>query len=399
MLRNGIQKLLQPKKVAVIQVQVLGEGDYTFSAALFSNKAGAFVAESVAEPSSTLALSKEFTPGLPYLLHVFGKGIIEKENAIGPHEQAAPTLGKDEDGLVFQSVETERYAYTSFTRKETIDSLLVMLKAQSILPVELVLGSGFLVRYASLQRPTAGSDVSLGYGYRLLLQGESWRLGKDASEAPAQFSFLGEEIAIASLRLYLIATLFIVNGQVVEPHLQPEVVLYNRAKYRTQQKVKVASIALLLFTFVVLLVNSFLFSGISEQQVRLSSELQQNRQQLAVLDSLKRSLTQLEQNIPGIKGSVKFQPSYVFDRVGSTLPASVVLQSADMNPISGKIRDGEEVKVKSGIFLISGTTRSSGDISAWIEALKREAWVTEVELVSLLNVEQQNQFVVRIQLK
>ncbi len=399
MLSESLGNLLRPKKVAVIQVQLMGDEDYRYSVAIFSNSGGKFTAEFVATPSTDLTLGREFTPGMPYLLHLFGKGVVEKVGGMDLLEQVISGSDDGDVGLVYQHVESEGQVYTSFARKESFEEVLATLRRHSVFPVELILGSGFQQLYTELSSISSAEKLELGYGYSLIFGEERWRLTRTKEETEdGRTHFLGEDIASSNFRLYLIALLFFVRGEVVQPEFQPAAVLSNKAKFNQQQKFKIASVGVLLLTFVALLINTFLFSSVSEEHGRLSAELQQNRHKLSVLDSLERSITQLEQNIPGIRGDAKFPSSYIFDRLGSTLPASIALQSAELNPVNGKILDGEEITVKSGILLVSGITGKFSDLSLWIDMLKKETWVTEVELVNLQDVERQKAFIIRIQI-
>jgi len=398
MLSESLGNITKPKKVAVIQVQLMGDEDYRYSAAIFSNSGGKFVADFVASSSADLSLGKEFASGIPYLLHIFGKGVVEKVGGMDLLGQVISGSADDDGGLVYQHVESEGQVYTSFARKEAVESVLASLRRQNIFPVELILGSGFQHLYVGLSDISGEENLEIGYGYNLVQVEGKWTLTRmNGLNEDGRTNFLGEDIAATSFRLYLITLLFFIRGEIVQAEFQPAEVLSNKAKFHQQQKVKIASVGVLLLTFLALLINSFVFSSISEEHTRLSGELQHNRQKLSMLDSLERNITQLEQNIPGIRGDAKFPGSFIFDRLGATLPRSIALQSAELNPVSGKIHDGEEIKLKSGIMIISGTTGNSGDLSAWIDVLKKEEWVTEVELVNLQDVERVKAFVIRIQ--
>lgn len=130
---------------------------------------------------------------------------------------------------------------------------------------------------------------------------------------------------------------------------------------------------------VILLINFFLFSNFSNRQQELSYELAVQGRKIQLLDSLSREV----ENYNSLETQSNLfrlsQTSFYADEIAQTIPNEILLSILNIFPVH---QDKKDKKLKFDFeILLKGTSSKSSVLNAWINKLKEQDWIKEVQVL------------------
>lgn len=176
-------------------------------------------------------------------------------------------------------------------------------------------------------------------------------------------------------------------------------VLAQREEYRYKILIQKAGWSILVFFFVLLILNYLVFSSYNNKLNATQALYQSNLKTISRLENLTALLKQKEALAIKVGASSRQQFSYIADRLAATVPSFITLTSLNLTPATTKTRYNDTPEFDKGKIIISGTISNSFRLYSWIEQLKKTTWINSIEVINLEqeSVEKQAVFTLSIQ--
>lgn len=159
-----------------------------------------------------------------------------------------------------------------------------------------------------------------------------------------------------------------------EEHLPEEIIFIKKESQfrRIMLKLTYAYLAVLLL---VLLLNFVQFNRYNKLQNQLSSQLLTSKNLLQKRNDLFEEVKQKKDFFVKSGLNTKSKLSFYSDRIAACLPSNLQLTSIELNPISGKKKEGNEINFEAGLIKIEGETFFPVEFDVWVQKLKKEDWL------------------------
>lgn len=361
--------------IAGVSAHVINRDEVRFSLIIIRRRGKLLTMEHQREESLSFEELKEQIPSkVPVLLHVDGWGVLVKKASLGADGQIESLYDSNEFETRHFFNGTDKNGYLSIVRQEVIAAVVAQAKT---------LGAGLL-----------GIDVGPFGGIQLLLalnkEGE-FRLGdrlvrivnggveeiKGITDSNSSLISIGDDsISSQVFPVYAMVALFFADSfQGLERSSQSiNEFLYKKLTYY----VTAFSLGALLTG---LLLNYFIFTHCQEKLTRVTSEYEMNQSLFLKLEKAEKGLEQKEKIIEtsGLSGHTFF--AYYADRLALLMPANLVLEDMNFQPLEKKMQKGRDAVFTEKLIVITGHTSQSLLINDWIRSIKNEAWVKAVDMV------------------
>ena len=397
-------ELLKSNRIIGLHVKVQGSEEPLFSYVILKRKKGKIEIEL----EETIQCDFEKLPShlpikCPIYLSIDGKGILHKKiqrDSSKPAIQEAIPNAKEEDFYFEQFDSTEQTAYLSFARKEAVNEILTKLQAQKFSVVGLTI-SPFVARGIFEIFPDLPSSLLVG-SYVIEVEKTDgaiagYRKLDDDTIEPKSYTLGDNHILSSHLLPFYQALTYYANGSEAS---QYPAIAAQKTEYVSKRLFILAGGGTLLFLFLVLLINLFVFTSLTEEKQRLESQVLGNREIVSKLKQVKGELAWKEKFIGQGGGDQKKWFSYVADQIGSTVPEEITLEKLELHPVTSKIRKQKEIEIAPDAIRIEGIAKSSLPVNDWALELKKMPWATSVavENFSLLENSQLGIFSIEIRL-
>lgn len=322
----------------------------------------------------------------PVILSFTGKGIIHKKILVSENEkmnlenlvnQNFATVNKNDFHIqLFKS--DSQTNFICLCRKEQVKHILDDFYKNSIQLVNVFIGASVVNALASINILrnyiyTSSYKISLINGYTNEVFHES---KSDITES----LFIDDNIIISPQNIIPFSCCFsYLTQQNICYSLDSE---FNLLPLKYYQKIKINALLVFLISlfFIISVVNSVIFFQKFEQDSNLQAELDlyetKNTQITQLLESYQKKKNLIEK--AGILSNKKL--SVFADNIGSTLPDEIILRELYFNPL---ISDGEEdslIDFQENILIIKGNCNKSLFLNEWINVLKSQNFVKNVNL-------------------
>jgi len=280
------------------------------------------------EFKNILHFSKQYESGMPVVLNLTGKGILEKEvsrnslSAIDAFRLALPN-SKAED-FYFQklSAETPKIA---MVRRETADSYLNELSEVRLVVVSLCL------TLEESEFKKAGINLILG-------------LENTGVELP------------------------VLKG--------------NLEQLQAKAKLKGIGILSAVSMFMALLVNFFCYSTYSDRVTELEMEHNVTQDKVDRYEMIESDVSEKIHLIKTTGWAGGYPLAWLTDRVMASKPSSIELSEFRINPFLKKNFDEKSVAYENLKIFIRGSGKDAVELNSWLQKIRSMNWVTNCELVS-----------------
>ncbi|WP_321515380.1 hypothetical protein [Marinifilum fragile] len=310
-------------------------------------------------------------------LNLTGTGILTKKLDSDVLENGVDGVlpnGRPED-FIFQSMNLSDQSkiLVAIIRKDLLEKLLKEIKEKNLWVIDLHLGITAMQDLLSLIQDV--NVVSLPGMHLELHEGKlnSW---KRTEENKFDRYRIGSELLDSNQLLPFGAG---VSALAVDTdfHL-PEMLQQARKESYARKYMMTSQYAFLVLVFVLLLVNFLKFDALNKKHTELSSQLQTGRSLLVKMNQLQSEVDEKEAFFvkSGLRDQTKM--SLYSDRIAKLLPSSVRLNCLELNPLSGKVKQGKELRFQNEHMLITGSTNYPVQFNNWIQKLKKEDWVEAI---------------------
>ncbi|ASS47970.1 MAG: hypothetical protein A3D31_01235 [Candidatus Fluviicola riflensis] len=370
-----------PRKWVLVQVQ-LEQQEQHMRYVVVSKQAAEADSVLWTTVENTEDLIKKAGKNLPYVLHFSGFGVLSRiaENVSNYRESLLVTGG--EDDFYFSSYELKGTVGVSFIRRSLVEPILEALSAQKVFLWGVHTGPIPLIRLL-------GENSALQLDFVIeLVNGDLRKLERnigDVKRLATDSGFLDTDAA------YVRAMQQLTN----EPNEQYRQGLdetrfeQTKADYKEFVRFVKLGIGILGFFLIALVGNYFYVNHLNTVAAQLETDIAGYGENLALSDRLQqekqRKLVLVDNS--GIQ-SVKYL-SFYLDEIGASVPAAIQLSSLETFPLLEPLKPKRKVELNSKHLTISGFSSSSKVLDDWMEALERKEWISGVELINYVRINDQ----------
>ncbi|MDH4471094.1 MAG: PilN domain-containing protein [Fluviicola sp.] len=327
-------------------------------------------------------LIKKAGKNLPYIVHFSGFGVLSRiaENVSNYRESLLVTGG--EDDFYFSSYELKGTVGVSFIRKSLVEPLLETLSTQKIFLWGVHTGPVPLIRLLH-----ENSQLQLDFVIETV-NGDLKKLERntgDVKRLATDSGFLDTDAAYAHALQQL------TNEASEQYHQGLDDIRFaqTKADYKEFVRFVKLGIGILAFFLIALVGNYFYVNHLNNVAAQLETDIAGYGENLALSDRLQqekqRKLVLVENS--GIQ-SAKYV-SFYLDEIGASVPAAIQLSSLETFPLLEPLKPKRKVELNSKHLTITGFSGSSKVLDDWMEALERKKWITGVELINYVRINDQ----------
>src|SRR3989344_4284910 len=387
----SFENIIKSKIATGVEINLLPDGAYDINVvSLKKNKSQVLTENKISGITDIVSLSTKLDSKSPVVLVINGKGIIHKKVATAENDSLAAVLNKvlpnaNADDFYIQEQEiNSSQNYISVVRKSSIDELLDELKKNNITNIVSCNVGPFLINniLGLIDKNIISSEFLSFSNYKLLIREDKINEVQNSDNLESAPIKVGDDFIEGKLLIPFAAALSYFIGM-SEGFVNSDKIDSIKDDFKQKQKFQLFGWSLLIGTFVVLLVNYFVFNHYWEKSTEMNSKLVLNQSALKRYESLKAEYAQkkifLEQN--GLLESSR--TSYYADRLAASLPASIQLLDMNIHPLKKK----EASDISNALYFDTKTIKISGkcdrntELNDWMKELEANIWIEKVKLV------------------
>lgn len=324
-------------------------------------------------------LVKKAGKHLPYVLHFNGFGVLARiaENVPGYRETLLVT--GSEDDFYFSSYELNGTVGVSFLRRSLVDPFIDELRAAKVFLWAAHTGPVPLI---ALLPPNGSLDLDYSIA---LSNGDLKTLARndgDMKKVATDGGFLDRDDAYAAA----IAQLTFHPTEAYRQGWGEEQLTAVRSDYKEYVRFVRLGIGVLAFFLVSLTANYFYVNHLNDTAAQLESDISGYGESLSLMGRLEqekqRKLVLADNS--GVQSSRYV--SYYLDDIGGSVPAAVQLTSLETFPLAEPLKPKRKVALNMRQIVVTGFSGSSKVLDDWMEDIERRKWVSGVELISYVRI-------------
>lgn len=137
-------------------------------------------------------------------------------------------------------------------------------------------------------------------------------------------------------------------------------------------------IGVLVFLFLLFLVNFLFFSHYSAEVQKVEEELSSLKDNKEFIEELKTKREDKTALINNFNSVLKSKISWYVDEIAYRVPNSILLKEITFQPLQKKIKKEKEILYKQEVFVVEGEAVDSYEVSKWVDELAKLKWVDDV---------------------
>lgn len=391
-----------------VEILIQNDGTYVFGwVKLKKEKSSIQTVNEQIGITDILELQKCISTKEPIVLVINGKGVINKKVACSENDSVQVLLNKvfpnaNENEFSVQKTEiNEANAFVSVIRTAVLNDLLDILESNKLNAIANCFIGPFVINKSIEILDIRDFFTLLNYKFQISndriidlevlseFSNESkLTIGNEKNEPKSLIPFS------AGLHFFTQSERGVLNNSKLNDIV---------SNFHEKRKFHFRGVLLLASSFLILLVNYFVFNNYWTKNNDLITKLEFNNSSLRKVDTLRKELGQkrefLEQN-GMLENSMT---SYFADCLADNLPSSITWTNLDIHPFKKKDPSNQSnvLEFENNLIRVSGNCNESIDLNDWMKKIKQFEWVGNVEL---LNYKQENAkengfFVLEITLK
>lgn len=332
------------------------------------------------------AMITDFVLEEPLAVTLSGKGVLIKkttrfdEASENTLQHLFPALKLEE--FYIQHFPSGPHSFVAIVRREIADAVISVFKKHGAEVMMLSLGP-FAVDQVIPQLNVYGETLNFD-GHELKLNEEKEWIGYSYSaekktDFPLKIDI--EPISHEYLLAYATAFQLILNDKLDVVEVVSEHLKQNLSLVLARLKFKFYGTAMIIFFFVLLMINFLTLSTYNASNEELMSRAGKQSYIFENRTKLEKDVKEKELLVKKLGWNKGYKYSFLCDQIGSTLPKKVTLDELQINALSsnktGLLKD---TPLELGTMKISGYTNNVYAINEWIHDLKQKNWVKEIKL-------------------
>ncbi len=381
-----INKILAPKKVVGLEVEIRQSGSYIFNVVELSVVKDFLNIDNTHSNIPSWSDLWEILPAnIPVSLCIHGWGVINKvvsdgsTNALEALPQILPNINPNDvylDTLRFN----EHQQTISVVRKQALDDIIEAFTKQKVPVFNLSLGPFMLKKLIPFFEKENQTDTTIKANkYELIFETDELKTFNENSPLENSSALIGSQEISTNLLLAFSAGFSLITG--TSSIIKQEELIFNKKEWQYKKLLKPMILAASFILVIMIFGGSYYSDQWQTERGRLIMKTGNKQVNLRTLEKLEM---ELEQNGNYIKKAGWLNPSvasYYADRLALSTPTTVKWEKASIYPPKKKTRtaDGNyNYEFSPKKITIEGYLTESVSFNEWISTLKNEKWIKEV---------------------
>ncbi|WP_026898445.1 hypothetical protein [Daejeonella oryzae] len=323
-------------------------------------------------------------------VNLTGKGILHKridridEINSSNFESILPNAVFND--FYIQNFISGKHSFVSVIRKTEAEKWLSSIKNMGFIPVMLSLGP-FPVNSILPQINTYDNSIIFdGHVIGLNIQNEWETYTYDEyKKSPFPVKLENEPIDEKLLISYSAAFQAVFAGfsESIEAH-----VMYLEDQLRSitaNKRTKFLAVGMLIFFFIILLVNFLIFWSLNSSNQAISSKLGQISNGNLDTKTIQKSVETKENDLKLLGWDDDLDKAYFIDQLAMNLPEQISWNSLEINPVDLlQSRNSGSIKLLDRTIILSGFSDKIVPVNNWIADISEYEWVKNVQLQSYI---------------
>lgn len=330
----------------------------------------------------------------PLALTITGKGLLIKKTARLEQvteqglQHLFPQMKLSE--FYVQHFPTGAHSFITIIRKEIVDAIISAFKVKQVDILLLSLGP-FVVDQVIPQINSYGEQLKFD-GHQVTFDGDkNWLEYLFALDVKSGFPLKidMEHMPENYLLAYASAFQLMLHEQLNLIEVLSAEIKQNLVDYSAKLKFKKYGMLMLMFFFVLLMINFLVFNYYNSDNQELMSKAGQKSYVFENRQKLEADVKIKENTVQKLGWNKGYSYAYLCDQIGQTLPKEIKLEEMQVNSLSGTGSGLLKVpQLDNGSMRIKGETSSIYAVNNWIYTLKEKQWVKEVKLEKYMTDDQ-----------
>jgi len=388
-------KWVKGQKALGVELYINSDGQFDISCVVLSLKKNKVTTENkIAGLTQINDLKQVNVQNLPVALSIDGKGVlfkkVERVNQKKLIHHLLPNAKETEFHV--QQIQTgENHVIISAVRKEILENILNQFIEQKFYITNLFIG------------PLAVKNLISAIDKNEIVTNR-YKIIKDDD-----YIVEIDKLSKATLNTYIISNEAFHQNELIpfatalsfyiDDIQDDNPIAETRREFLYKKAFQLAGWFTLIFFFLLLMVNYFFFNRYNTRYNSLSFSLNQNKELIKKLDTLKSEYLLKEQYFvkSGFLDASKL--SYYTDRLAYSLPDEIQLISMKINPLAGKIKNDKPIEFNNKTITISGNVSQSIFLNNWVKKIKEFDWVEQVNIVDYMQESSESVAVFELEIK
>lgn len=321
-------------------------------------------------------------------LNLTGRGVVHKHQE-GSNPDSAIEFDKILPGANPDDFYRQRFAsgnqlFISVVRKTEADKLLEAFREAGFTPVMLSLGP-FPVETIMSQLNSYGEDLIFNGHHISCNEQQEWLSCTYQADLAAPFPLKADmEVLQERMVLPYAAAFQLVLGNKIDP-VSSEVPLLGSVLSNLLhiKKLKMIGLIILAVFFVLLAVNTMIFTWLFTENGRLAEQLSRTSRDTEGIRDLEEKITRNELLIKDFGWDGGLNKSVFIDQVASLLPEGLTWKEVYINPVDlQRSRQEKAIRFSDRRLSITGNAAAVLDVNEWIARIRTTKWVKNARLES-----------------
>ena len=391
MIDNIKNKIIQDKEVQVVGI-VLGE-QLTYNVLHLRINGSELAIKKEYAASNFDELIKQLNKRIPIVLSFQGNGIITKKTVKEPGYQSKLLMGRSSDDFLFYEYhQSDKELFVSIIRKTEAQEYIDTFTKSHFIILDYSVGPVVSVLISSMIK------LETIHSHNTILRFKENKL----------FSMLsvehGESIVVGAHKLSSEFVPLFATGLNFyfrqESFIYEDLLLEQKTQNTFKKIFEKLGVTVLAFFFFSLLVSYLLLGYYNDKIVEANASLSMVEQTAKQIEALKKDRDEKKEilNQSGVLAS-----NYLYfysNEITSTLPKCIVLDHLGIFSPEKKIKDKNQIELKTNTLTIKGKSTSNVAFNRWYKNLINKEWVRSRDLiVYTANKDNLHDFIVEIKTK
>ncbi|WP_437921176.1 hypothetical protein [Sphingobacterium sp. LRF_L2] len=336
---------------------------------------------------------------LPVALHLQGRGILLKEMPVLEQirqEDILPVFPNYREGeYVFSYFAGRQKGWLALVRGTMLSELLSFFWEEDLALVQLYIGP-FVADNILDQLNSYNEHFSFdGHHIVRSVEEKIWESYRYSAEERAAFTLKVQDTAIAEdyVQAYAAAFSLLMHRFLTRLDVDYPLVNDRLEEFRQQRKFKVNGLGLLLFFFVLLLINTVVYTHYSSAYEAMDSQHKENFSNANELEKLSEKAETNDSLLVALGWNGGLHKSWILNQLAGSLQGhqGVAWQSLSINPIASR-RTGTTMGETDNRYKIqlTGTCETLNQLEGWTRNLSHQVWLSSVEISKFLDQNKPN---------
>lgn len=346
----------------------------------------------------------------PIILILNGKGVIHKKVNIAENDTTATLLNKVlpnanlNEFIIQKTPINDKEVFVSVIRANVFNDIIDQFSKNKIVSIAgCLLGPFVIADLLPLISLNAINNEQLRIGnFQIKIREQQIVDLTSIDFNYAEDPLIGEDLVPQKLVIAYAGAISYFTGN-THGISNSETVDHLKGEFNEKQKFEFRGWVLIIATFLVLIINYFIFNHYWSKNNDMNAQLGSVESALTHYETLKVEFKQkkdfLEQN--GLLENSR--TSFYIDRLAQNLPVSIQWTDVAINPLKKKNANDESdiLFFENKTITVAGNCQNSNELNNWMKEIKKQQWISMVTMVNYKqdNAKENGNFLIEIKIK